>query len=136
MSSIAVLEHVPNDKQAMAEIARVVKPSGEVFLTVPNTYQRIVPIFWLPYYFWDKKVGHLRHYKAEHLLSEFSLMGFFANDVLYSGHLVKMSQILLSRIFPSLGKQDSKLWWKLEELDLKSTSPTGLQLTLLMRKVK
>ena len=43
LSSIAVLEHVPNDKQAIEEIARVVKPGGAVFLTVPNAYQRIMP---------------------------------------------------------------------------------------------
>jgi ubiquinone/menaquinone biosynthesis C-methylase UbiE len=135
LSSIAVLEHLPNDKQAIREIDRVVRFGGKVFLTVPNSYWRILPIFWLPYYIWDKKIGHLRHYKAEHLLSEFSPM-FLANDVLYSGHLVKMSQTLLSRIFPSLEKRGSKLWWKLEEMDLKNTSPTGLQLTLLMWKAK
>jgi ubiquinone/menaquinone biosynthesis C-methylase UbiE len=136
MSSIAVLEHVPDDKKAMSEIARVIKPGGRVFLTIPNSYCRIPPIFWLPYYIWDKKIGHLRHYKAEDLLSEFSRMGFRTNIVLYSGHLVKLSQTLLSKVFPSLGKRDSKLWWKLEEMDLKTTSPTGLQLTLLLWKTK
>jgi ubiquinone/menaquinone biosynthesis C-methylase UbiE len=136
VSSVAVLEHVPDDKMAMSEIGRVIKPGGRVFLTIPNSYWRIPPIFWLPYYFWDKKIGHLRHYKAEDLLSEFSRMGFRTNNVLYSGHLVKMSQILLSKVFPSLGKRDSKLWWKLEEMDLKTTSPTGLQLTLLLWKTE
>ena len=136
LSSIAVLEHVPNDKQAIAEIARVVKPTGKVFLLVPNSYQRIAPIFWLPYYFWDKKVGHLRHYKAEELSAEFSRNCFIVNNVLYSGHLVKLLQNLLSRIIPSLAKKDSKLWWTLEELDLTSNSPTGLNLTLIMRKIE
>jgi ubiquinone/menaquinone biosynthesis C-methylase UbiE len=134
ISSIAVLEHVPDDKQAIAEIARVIKPSGEVFITVPNAYRRILPVFWLPYYVWDKKIGHLRHYKAENLVTEFSHSGFLPSKVSYSGHLIKVLQNLLSWIFPSFGKVGSRLWWKLEEMDLKSKSPRGLQLTLLMRK--
>ena len=72
ISSVAVLEHVPDDDVAIAEIARVTKPRGKVFITVPNTYKRILPIFALPRYIHDKPVGHLRHYKAEDLIAKFS----------------------------------------------------------------
>jgi ubiquinone/menaquinone biosynthesis C-methylase UbiE len=134
LSSVAVLEHVPEDKQAIAEIARVIKPSGKIFLTVPNDYKRIPPIFWLPYHIWDKKIGHLRHYKAENLVTEFLHHGVLTTKVLYSGHLVKVLQNILSRIFPSFNERFSKGWWKLEEMALRNASPTGLQLTLLMRR--
>jgi ubiquinone/menaquinone biosynthesis C-methylase UbiE len=136
ISSIAVLEHVPDDKQAIAEIARVTKSGGKVFITVPNAYRRILPIFWLPYYFWDKRIGHLRHYETENLKAKFLRYGFSTSEVLYSGHLCKVLQILFSWIFSNFKKKDSKLWWKLEEMDLKNNSPAGVQLTLIMRKVK
>jgi ubiquinone/menaquinone biosynthesis C-methylase UbiE len=135
LSSIAVLEHVPNDKQAMAEIARVVKPGGEVFLTVPNTYQRIVPIFWLPYYFWDKKIGHLRHYKAEHLIAEFVSHGIITEEIAYSGHMIKLFQTLLSRLSGNFEKNAAKMWWQIESMDSKmSKLAYGLQLHLTMKK--
>jgi len=131
ISSIAVSEHLPDDKQAIAEIDRVIKFSGRVFLTVPNAYRRILPIFWLPYYFWDKRIGHLRHYKAEDLIDDFAAYGFSIDGVKYSGHLAKILQILLSNV---LKIKNPKLWWKLEEQDLDNNSPTGLQLTLILKK--
>ena len=134
ISSIAVLEHVLDDKRAIAEIARVTKPSGKVFITVPNAYRRILPIFWLPYSFWDKKVGHLRHYKAEHLVAGFRNYGYIGDEVIYTGHLIKVLQYLLCLVFPTLKKKKSKIWWRLEKLDLEGKASYGLQLTLLMRK--
>jgi len=135
LSSIAVLEHVPNDKHAMAEIARVVKPGGKVFLTVPNAYQRIMPIFSLPYYFWDKKVGHLRHYKAENLIAEFISHGIITEEIAYSGHMIKLFQTLLSRLSGNFEKKAAKIWWQMDEMDLRMRRlPYGLQLHLIMKK--
>jgi ubiquinone/menaquinone biosynthesis C-methylase UbiE len=130
LSSVAVLEHVPNDSEAISEIARVTKPLGQVFLLVPNAFSRIPPIFWLPYYLWDKRVGHLRHYKAETLIYNFSSKGLDTKQVLYSAHLQKLLQNLICRIAPSLAAKDSRIWWKLETLDLKTDSPTGLNLAI------
>ena len=135
LSSIAVLEHIPNDKQAISDIARVTKAQGQVFILVPNAFDRIPPIFWLPYYFWDKKVGHLRHYKCEHLLAEFSKKSLKPKAVFYNGHFPKLLQNLVCR-FHNLSSENSKVWWKLEELDLRNNSPTGLNLIILMGKVK
>jgi len=67
--SFGVLEHVPNDKQSLMEINRILKPNGLFFC------------FWLPYkYSWKQKREQLKgsHYhdrlydikKIKHLLDE------------------------------------------------------------------
>lgn len=136
LSSIAVLEHVPDDKEAIAEIARVVKPLGEVFTTVPNAYKRIIPFFWLPYYFWDKRIGHLRHYAAENLTAEFLQCNFSIKETFYTGHMVKLFQILLSRFYPRFEMKGSTAWWKMEEMDLSLQKMAyGLQLHIILKKL-
>jgi len=136
LSSVSVLEHVPDDKQAIAEIARVIKPLGEVFMTVPNAYKRIVPIFWLPYYFWDKRIGHLRHYTAEGLTADFLRCNLSTKETLYTGHLIKLFQILLSRFHPIFEMKGSTTWWKMEEMDLRLKKKAyGLQLHLILKKM-
>lgn len=136
-SSIAVLEHIPDDKRAVAEFARVTSPSGRIFITVPNAYRRIPPIFWLPYIIWDKRIGHLRHYKCEDLVSELSMHGFVAPQVMYSGHLIKVMQSLLCMVFSRLNRRESALWWRLERKDLDgSKEPSGLQVSVTMQKRK
>jgi ubiquinone/menaquinone biosynthesis C-methylase UbiE len=137
VSTVAVLEHVPDDKRAILEMARVSKAHAEVFVTVPNAYSRIFPIFWLPYYLWDKRVGHLRHYKAEDLILLFSKYEFTPKVMMYSGHAYKLIQVLLSIVRPKMVHGNSKLWWKMEELDLRNEMRTGgLQLHLVLKKDK
>lgn len=50
-----VLEHVPDDAAALAEVARVVKPGGLVAITVPN---RDYPFLWDPVN-WTRERLHL-----------------------------------------------------------------------------
>jgi ubiquinone/menaquinone biosynthesis C-methylase UbiE len=135
LSSVSVLEHVPEDKHAIAEIARVVKPLGDAYMTVPNTYRRIIPLFWLPYYFWDKRIGHLRHYSSEGLSADFLRFNFSTKETIYTGHLVKLFQMLLSRVHPIFEMKGSAIWWRLEEMDLKLKKKAyGLQLHLVLEK--
>lgn len=81
--SFGVLEHVPNDKQSLGEINRILKPNGLFFC------------FWLPYkYSWKQLKEHLkgRNYhdrlyninKVNHLLKEtgFNLMDYWYRDLL------------------------------------------------------
>ncbi len=107
ISVISVLEHIPNDELTIKEIARIMKPNGKVFVSVPNAYTRTNPIFWIPYYFHDKRIGHL----------------------------TKMLQVLISKLYPKIKSRDSQLWWKLEEMDIKrETKSSGLQLTLIFKR--
>jgi len=134
--SIAVLEHIPADTQAIAEMSRVVMLNGRVFITVPNAYRRMLPVFWLPYLIHDRKVGHLRHYKAETIVERFVKRGFALYDLVYHVHLTKIVQYLLSKIFPQLRKPNSRIWWKLENLDFAVRKlPTGLHFSASMIKL-
>jgi len=40
-AAIAVLEHVPDERRALRELARVTRPGGQVFLAVPNSVERM-----------------------------------------------------------------------------------------------
>lgn len=133
ISSIAVLEHIPDDRQAIAEMARIIRTKGKIFVTVPNSYRCISPLFWAPHYIHDKRIGHLRHYRAEDLADEFRKHKFVVKEILYSGHFVKVIQIFLSLICPRF--EASKLWWVLERMDLeKKRGRHGLQLHLIVKK--
>jgi SAM-dependent methyltransferase len=81
--SFGVLEHVPNDKQSLIEINRILKPNGLFFC------------FWLPYkYSWRQKREQLKgsHYhdrlydihKVKYLLDEtkFNLLDYWYRDLL------------------------------------------------------
>ena len=81
--SFGVLEHVPNDKQSLLEISRILKPNGLFFC------------FWLPFkYSWRQKLLHLKgdYYhnrlynktKIKQLLNEteFNLLDYWYRDLL------------------------------------------------------
>lgn len=83
----------------------------------------------------DRRVGHLRHYKAEDLTRKFLKEGFRLRQLVYHAHIVKTLQFMLSLLFPQLRRSNSKAWWKLEELDHKLRGiPTGLSFSLVMTK--
>jgi len=135
MALIAVLEHIPDDKCVFDELSRIMKNKGELFITVPNTYQRMLPIFWVYCYFNDRAVGHLRHYKAEALAREFLKRGFSVEKIFYHAHIVKAVQFLLHMMFKQLRKPNSRIWWMLEEMDHKLHKiPVGMQLSLHLKK--
>lgn len=66
-----VLEHIVEDEQVVAEIARVVRPGGRVLIAVPAD-----PRLWSPH---DEAIGHVRRYTREGLVGLFS--GFQINEV-------------------------------------------------------
>lgn len=135
ISSIAVLEHLSDDHRAISEIARILKPRGRIFITVPNRYQHIPWVF-RGYLKWaDKITGHLRRYEAKQLIKEFEKHHFVLEKLVYNGHLIKMIQYFLSLIWPPIRKTKSKMWWKMEEMDLRlSDIKTGVHFTLIMQK--
>lgn len=91
----AILEHIPNEMQAVKEWKRILKPGGKMFITVPLKYQYIWPFLWLPNYIHDKRIGHLRRYDLKTLKYRFRLP---VVKVYYSGHLIKILGIILGMI--------------------------------------
>lgn len=108
----AILEHIPDEKQAVKEWKRVLKNNGKMLITVPLKFRYIYPFLWLPNYVHDKKIGHLRRYDLKSLKSVFRLP---VVKVYYSGHLIKVLGILIGIIL-RLDKYDEYF----EKLDKKN----------------
>jgi SAM-dependent methyltransferase len=68
-----VLEHITEDEQVVAEIARVVRPGGRVLIAVPAD-----PRLWSAH---DEAIGHVRRYTRPQLVALFDGPRFRINDV-------------------------------------------------------
>lgn len=133
ISSIAVLEHLQEDQEALAEMARVLRPGGKVFLTVPNSYAKIFPVFGWYYRRVDQEMGHLRHYEAQELKKICQKYGLKTLSLTYTGHWPKILQYGLSVFLPELEKMN--LWWRLEKMDLdRKNDDSGLHFDLVLEK--
>lgn len=71
-----VLEHIEDDRATLAGISRILKPGGQLFLTVP-ALQFLYSDF-------DKEVGHYRRYTLRDLSDKLSENGF---EVCYKTYL-------------------------------------------------
>ena len=125
-SAVAVLEHLDDDGQAAGELARVVKPGGLVWATVPHAFRYMIPPLWPVYWAHDRRIGHKRHYDAERLSDLMSAAGFDEVGVQFTGHAVKLVQFGLVTLSPSVRTKESQIWWDLERRDLrKAERPYG-----------
>ena len=61
-----VLEHIPDDAQALAEVARVVRPGGRVAVTVPRWWPERV-CWALSRSYHDVDGGHVRIYRGDEI---------------------------------------------------------------------
>jgi ubiquinone/menaquinone biosynthesis C-methylase UbiE len=68
VTALDVLEHIEDDRGALAEMARVLKPEGVLVLTVP-AFQAL----WSD---WDVALHHVRRYRRSHLLERLRETGF------------------------------------------------------------
>jgi ubiquinone/menaquinone biosynthesis C-methylase UbiE len=115
--AIAVIEHVPDDRSALSEIARVLQPGGRAWITVPHALRHISPIFRPVNRRHDRRLGHLRRYEAETLLEAGRELGLQAEEVQFTGHSIKVVQIVGDTI--PAGRFRDRLWWWCEARDLR-----------------
>ena len=134
-AAIAVLEHVPDERQAIRELSRVTRKGGQVFLAVPNTVERMPFPLRQVYQWHDRRVGHLRHYSPAELRERSTVAGLQPIRVVYSGHWSKVWQLALHLPAARLGLNDQRLWWWLEGFDDRAAgNDHGLHLNLWLEK--
>lgn len=134
--SIALLEHLENDKKAIKEIARVTKKDGIISICVPNTYERTSFLLRILNRKNDKHVGHLRHYKAEDLIKEFEKNNFKLLDLTYHGHTIMVLNWFINMIWSNPPKLVDKFWWLISNFDLKLKNVgDSMNFTITMRKI-
>jgi ubiquinone/menaquinone biosynthesis C-methylase UbiE len=134
-AAIAVLEHVPNDSAAIAEIARVTRKTGSVFLAMPNSLDLMPwPLRWI-YRRHDLRIGHLRHYQREQLSDRCAAAGLSTTKWAYSAHWVKAWQLLFHLAASQFRIKDTRLWWCFERMDHRvARRQDGLHLNLWLRR--
>jgi ubiquinone/menaquinone biosynthesis C-methylase UbiE len=108
--AIAVLEHVPEDHSALAELARVLHDGGRAWVTVPHDLRHISAVFRGANRRHDRRLGHLRRYDAETLVAAARKAGLEPVDIQYTGHAVKVVQVAA----PWAG---DRVWWWCEGRD-------------------
>lgn len=109
--AIAVIEHVPDDHAALHELARVLRPGGHAWVTVPHALRNISPPFRPANRRHDRRLGHLRRYRAGALADAALRVGLEAEDVQFTGHAIKVLQL-------AAGRLDDRFWWWCERRDL------------------
>lgn len=94
--SNAVIEHLPREVEAIQEIDRVTKKNGGLMVTVPLSYKYLNPILLPVNYIHDQRIGHLRRYNYEILVSKFNK--FNLKNTYYTGHTVKVVKVLINML--------------------------------------
>jgi SAM-dependent methyltransferase len=116
-SAVALLEHLEDDRPAVAELARVLRPGARVWLTVPHAFRYIPPPVWPLYWWHDRRIGHKRHYDEQRLRELCADLGLRHVGTYFSGHPIKFVQFALSLALPPVRRTGSPLWWRLELRD-------------------
>jgi ubiquinone/menaquinone biosynthesis C-methylase UbiE/uncharacterized protein YbaR (Trm112 family) len=116
-SAVAVLEHLDDDRPAVAELARVLRPGASVWLMVPHAFRYMPPPVWPVYWWHDRRLGHKRHYDERRLVELCESAGLEHVATQYGAHPVKLLQAALTKVVPRMRKPGSRAWWRLERLD-------------------
>jgi SAM-dependent methyltransferase len=94
--SFNVLEHIQDDRAALAELRRLLKPGGRLVL--------YVPAFMVLYSAMDRQVGHLRRYRRRPLKRVVEGAGFVVDGVRYADSLGFVAALAFRALGPSSGE--------------------------------
>lgn len=106
------LEHMPDPRRSIREIARVLAPGGRLFVAVPNVKSAARAVFGQHWTGWDAP-RHLVDFSAQSLQSLLESEGFRVEQ---TRHLGNVNQVLGSLTFRALGKAEAPRWWRPEGL--------------------
>jgi len=137
-SAVALLEHLDDDRRTVQEFARVVRPGGLVWLTVPHAYRYMLPLVWPVYWWHDRRIGHKRHYDEERLVNLCADVGLEHVRTSYSAHPIKIVQFLGTLVFRGMREADSRAWWRFEERDRRAENRRAgaMQLSAVFRRAQ
>lgn len=132
--AIAIIEHVPDDDAALRELARVTAPGARAFVTVPHAFRHFSPVFWLPNWLHDRRLGHLRRYGAANLGEACRRAGFRPVEAQFTGGWWKALQIGVAHRLPA--RLSDRFWWWSERRDLARIRRQrgSMQLSVVLRR--
>lgn len=87
---INVLEHIPDDEEALKEVSSVLEPGGRLVLWVPA--------FPFLYSGFDRKIGHHRRYRIRSLRVKLENAGFEVRDVRYVNAVGALGWLMIARV--------------------------------------
>jgi SAM-dependent methyltransferase len=119
-SAVAVFEHLDDDDVAAAELARVLRPGGRVWVTTPHAYLQMPPFVWPAYWWHDRRIGHKRHYGDDRLRTLFARHGLTHVETQFTGHPVKLLQYAALLAAERFNRDITQFWWRLERADLRA----------------
>jgi ubiquinone/menaquinone biosynthesis C-methylase UbiE len=107
----AILEHIPEEKQAIREWCRLLRSGGILAVTVPLKLKYIWPPLWYANHKHDKEIGHLRRYDLSDLRTKFPLR---LEKVFYTGNILKITGLIVNYFLKS--QRVELLFEKLDQL--------------------
>ena len=87
---INVLEHIPDDQQALLQLSDLLKPGGRLVLWVPA--------FDFLYSEFDRKIGHYRRYRIPQLRPKLAEAGFEVRDIRYVNTVGALGWLMIARL--------------------------------------
>jgi len=86
----------------------------------------------------NRRLGHKRHYHEAAVVRVLERAGFRHVETTYSGHAVKVLQLVLDRLLPLSNARRDRLWWSLERLDVRGVRRAydALQLNAVFRRAE